>query len=238
MIFTAKLSAEQKMHLWKIRYFLENLLDKSFFLLGVVSNGLVQKICLKGKIPLRSREHLLLLVNSLGLTGDSVEVGVFEGYFSEQILKHTKLSKLFSVDPWEEFSKGDYLDRANAGQLVQDERYKSVCKRLGKFGKRSEIIREKSLEAAGKFADESLDFVYIDANHSYQGCFEDISTWWPKLKSGGLIAGDDYINASINGTDYGVEKAVKEFFEKQGSPFYVTYKSMKVHWPNWYAIKK
>ena len=45
------------------------------------------------------------------------------------------------------------------------------------------------------FEDERLDFVFIDANHSYEACLEDIRLWFPKVKPNGVIAGHDYTNA-------------------------------------------
>jgi hypothetical protein len=43
------------------------------------------------------------------------------------------------------------------------------------------------------FEDNSLDFVYIDANHTYEGVKEDIKYWYPKVKPGGLLLGHDYL---------------------------------------------
>jgi cephalosporin hydroxylase len=69
-------------------------------------------------------------------------------------------------------------------------------------------IRMTSLEAANLYADNSLDFVFIDADHSYEGVISDIKAWFPKVKVGGHIAGHDY-----NEIDWpGVVKAVDEFF--------------------------
>jgi hypothetical protein len=87
---------------------------------------------------------------------------------------------------------------------------------------RYEIHREMSTTAALKFADGSLDFVYLDALHSYRDCMNDILAWFPKvyltrimmlgwrcthaaacvwwrrqLKVGGLLAGDDYWNSIV-----------------------------------------
>ena len=47
------------------------------------------------------------------------------------------------------------------------------------------------------FPDESLDFVYLDALHSYRDCMNDLIAWFPKLKAGGLMAGDDYYNGYV-----------------------------------------
>lgn len=49
-----------------------------------------------------------------------------------------------------------------------------------------------SVQAASEFADRSLSFVYIDGDHSYEGCRRDILAWAPKVMRGGVIAGHDY----------------------------------------------
>lgn len=49
-----------------------------------------------------------------------------------------------------------------------------------------------SLDAAAMFADASIDFVYIDGAHEYDDLKADIIAWGPKVKNGGIIAGDDY----------------------------------------------
>jgi len=54
--------------------------------------------------------------------------------------------------------------------------------------------------------DNSLSMVYIDADHLYEGCLADLQRWYPKVISGGIIAGHDYLNA-----EYGVNRAVTEF---------------------------
>jgi predicted O-methyltransferase YrrM len=64
-----------------------------------------------------------------------------------------------------------------------------------------------SWELADRFSDESVDFIWIDADHHYSSVIQDIRAWWPKLKKGGIIAGHDY-------TDEGVKLAVREFFDE------------------------
>jgi hypothetical protein len=70
-----------------------------------------------------------------------------------------------------------------------------------------------SVEASRLYQDGTLDFVFIDANHDYENAHLDISSWYPKLKWGGIIAGDDY-------REYfpGVMGAVNNFFS--GKPIY------------------
>jgi hypothetical protein len=77
---------------------------------------------------------------------------------------------------------------------------------LRPYGPRSKILRLPSVEAAKLFDFEELDFVYIDAAHSYQSCMNDIVSWYPKVRTGGILAGHDYQN-----DNFGVKRAVDEF---------------------------
>jgi hypothetical protein len=71
-------------------------------------------------------------------------------------------------------------------------------------------IRNPSLEAAAMYPDESLDFVFIDASHDYVNVTNDITAWYPKVKSiTGIMAGHDY--------SWGpeVKRAANDFFESR-----------------------
>jgi predicted O-methyltransferase YrrM len=69
------------------------------------------------------------------------------------------------------------------------------------------LIVDKSIEAAKQFENKSVDFVFIDAAHEYEDVQNDIEAWLPKIKTGGIIAGHDYIP-----TYPGVMRAVNEKF--------------------------
>lgn len=74
---------------------------------------------------------------------------------------------------------------------------------------RSIFYEMKTSEAANEIKDKSLDFIFIDANHSYQYVKDDIKRWSPKVKLGGYIIGHDYNNMV---SAPGVTKAVNECF--------------------------
>ena len=92
----------------------------------------------------------------------------------------------------------------------------------------------KSEDVVKKFKDNSLDFIYIDALHTYEGCKKDIKLWWPKLKKGGLFSGHDYINGRLPEGNFGVKKAVDEFVKKYNLNLFITDET----WPTWYTIKE
>ena len=53
-------------------------------------------------------------------------------------------------------------------------------------------MKMTSMEAVQKFDDQSLDFVFIDGSHEYEDIKNDIISWLPKVKKGGILAGHDY----------------------------------------------
>ena len=85
------------------------------------------------------------------------------------------------------------------------------------FDKKAALIREFSVDAAILFKDEFFDWVFLDADHKYEAVKEDLVTWFPKIKKGGIFCGHDYLNSDKehNGhTDFGVKKAVDEWAVK------------------------
>lgn len=80
-----------------------------------------------------------------------------------------------------------------------------------------------SVSAASKFPDEYFGFIYIDAGHSYNDVYNDLMSWYPKLKNGGFLVGDDYA-IMYNPTEgqYGVVEAIEEFVEENNKDLYIT----------------
>jgi predicted O-methyltransferase YrrM len=60
------------------------------------------------------------------------------------------------------------------------------------------LIPARTTEAA-KVWNTPIDFLYVDADHSYAGVCDDLEAWWPHVRSGGLVVGDDYGNAIYSG---------------------------------------
>jgi len=137
----------------------------------------------------RTRSELPKILNKRGLTGEGVEVGVWKGEFSDYLLSHWKGAKLYSIDPWKNFSEDEYIDVMNIKQAEFDQIYVKVKQLLSKYGNRSEIIKQLSVNAALQFENNSLDFVYLDGRHHYEGIKEDIESWFPKVKKMELFVG-------------------------------------------------
>ena len=140
-----------------------------------------------------------------------VEVGVNEGEHSIKILNYLNIEKLYLIDPWKEYVDARTGKVTLGNQNIMDKRYNKVKNLFSKYSN-IELLRETSKEASGHFKNNSLDFVYIDGDHSYENVKLDLNLWYPKLKLYGVLGGDDY--GHISGR--GVVKAVNEFsFEKK-----------------------
>jgi hypothetical protein len=142
-----------------------------------------------------SYPHLSKIINQMGLRV-GVELGVAAGRHSRYILENTGIDKLWSIDRWQHVS--GYDDEMNLPQNEHDELYLYVCSALSRFGARSSIIRSDTTLASTIFADKTLDFVYVDADHSYEGCKKDLLAWIPKIRPGGIISGHDLNWSSVN----------------------------------------
>lgn len=147
------------------------------------------------------------------------EVGVSTGGHSYTILKNTSVKKLYSIDPY------SHIIEPYFNAQVFDLFFLITKARLGEFGDRSQMVRECSPQAADVFKDEELDFVFIDANHTYESVKNDIAAWYKKVRSGGIIGGDDYATIWP-----GVPQAVNEFFEACGLPINIDKQNPRVWW--------
>lgn len=187
--------------------------------------------------PVAHRGHLPIL---LRLQGEGVEVGVKAGLYSETILRLSLLSRLFSVDPWKTYPMEVYQDISNAPQAEQEQCYQETVERLRRYQDRSRILRMTSGEAAGLFGEHALDFVYVDANHSYEACARDLELWWPKVKPGGVFAGHDYLDGELRKPSgplkgiMGVKRAVNELVQRTRQRLWVT---TEHPCPSWYVVK-
>ncbi len=120
------------------------------------------------------------------------EIGVWDGKFSEEILKITTPSKLHLIDPWlfqPEFGGTGFGRKSNKDTM--EGRYESVRDKFKDDG-RVEIHRALSHEALETFEDASLDCVYIVGNHTYEVVKGDLALSLKKVKPNGIISGDAF----------------------------------------------
>ena len=168
-----------------------------------------------------SRATLAELMKLMGFkTG--AEIGVETGRYSRLLLDTIPELKLYCVDPWLAYNRNS--------QAREDGLYEKTKARLA--GKNADILRMTSLEASKRIPDNSLDFVYIDALHDFDNAISDIILWVPKVKSGGIISGHDYVNYY----QFGVVQAVNAYTAAHGIvPWYVT--TYEREYPSWFWVR-
>ncbi len=97
--------------------------------------------------------------------------------------------------------------------------FRANVDRLNMRGRISECSGD-SVEVSRFFEDQSLDMIFIDGNHTYQGCMNDLQAWYPKLKENGRIFGHD---ATPEKSEFcGVRQALAEFCEVNGLKVNIT----------------
>ena len=163
-----------------------------------------------------------LFLQALGHTGTAVEVGVAEGNYS-RIFLDLWPGKYVMVDRWQHID--GYDDIMNGPDAEHEARYQQAMAVASRYADRCRVFRMDSATAAAKFDSASLDFVYIDGDHSVEGCARDILAWAPKVKSGGVLAGHDYYDRH----PFGVRTAVNRCIN---GPCGVTHESC----PSWWVV--
>ncbi|MDF2391394.1 hypothetical protein GWQ31_08540 [Aeromonas sp. 2MA4] len=156
--------------------------------------------------------------------GVGIELGVAEGIFSERIMQLDHVSFLYGVDMY-------------AGDRGHDiNQYKSAFMRLNKYREKYSLLKMRFDEALDMFPDEYFDFIYVDGYaHTGEEEGKTLYDWFPKLRVGGVFAGDDYHS------DWPKVVSVVDNFIKEKS---LTLNLIECHepipyceYPTWYVIK-
>ncbi len=134
----------------------------------------------------------------------AVEIGSWKGcstkVITQQVAKTGGL--LYCVDDWKGSGNADTLDTANREDVFNV--FRDNMKELNHWCN-IRVLMMTSLEAARIFQDGIVDFIFLDADHSYEHVKEDILMWLPKLKLHGIFTGHDLDHS-------GVKRAVDEIF--------------------------
>jgi hypothetical protein len=143
------------------------------------------------------------------------EIGVWDGINAWHIIHNIPdLEKLYLIDPY-----GDY----SGSRIIRGEERLTKAWEIAHKNTRNknvEFMKMTSIEASKLIKDESLDFVYIDGNHTYDFVMLDIILWTPKVRKGGVISGHDYYYDS--GKNIEVKKAVNDYADIHNIEFFVT----------------
>ena len=155
--------------------------------------------------------------------GKGVEVGVKKGHNILNIISSGWQGSIIAVDIWD-----------------NREDFEEAQRNLAPF--KVNMLKGGSVEMAQTFPDESIDWVYIDANHTYNSVMDDLKAWYPKVRKGGIVSGHDYLDGTHNGylgQVYGVKSAVDEFTKDLGKKVKVTTNDTfeNLHFDSWWFIK-
>lgn len=138
------------------------------------------------------------------------ELGVFDGFNFMLMIEHNP-KEAVAVDSW--------ISDGNPARTDSGYPQEKLTEQFENFKKMTadkpfvKLYREYTFDAVKHFPDEYFDLIYIDADHTYEGCKKDMEDWWPKVKKGGFFTGDDYTRkrAKYTGVVFGVVEAVNEF---------------------------
>ena len=182
----------------------------------------------KTKIKKISSDKRAYILEQLDKNSNLVEVGVWKGDFSKQIWNISSPNLLVLVDSWtfdekvrgcapqvsgEEPLNQNFFDQAKKDTYDKFENIQNV-----------HILDFNSLEASSKYEDYFFDYIYIDAEHTYQAVTKDLEVWYPKLKKNGTLFGDDYYWREEDDT-LSLHRAYQEFIQKNHIKKWCVFKS-------------
>ncbi len=111
------------------------------------------------------------------------EIGVAEGHYSKVLFESIPNLKLYAVDAYKTYE--GYAELQNPDDVFIESQ-----KLLSTYD--CEFVRKFSMEAVADFANNSLDFVFIDGGHDFKNVAQDICEWSKKVRPGGIVFGHDY----------------------------------------------
>ncbi len=148
--------------------------------------------------------------------GRGVEIGVCMGWSASFLLGALNPTEFFLIDP---FSQDSFEKVWKTEKMVDkpSTAYDFVIERFAPYIEKGivKVCREFSYDIVNKFEYASLDWVYVDGDHTYHGTKTDLDLYFPKIKMGGFLLGDDYdhIEHSCYGT-WDVKGAVTDFISE------------------------
>jgi len=134
----------------------------------------------------------LLEPSPLGIHGELAvaEVGVLHAGLSSVLLERFPSLRMLLVDPYHLRAGNEAGEAGDLGYNSQD--LDLATKATAPYRARDTHAVQGSVETATWIALDSLDLVFVDGDHSYNGAHTDIVAWWPKVRPGGILAGHDY----------------------------------------------
>jgi len=151
------------------------------------------------------------------------------GQFSRQLCRENRNLKLYAIDAWASYG---WYTTTSYDQTRMEAKYQEALQNLAPYN--CEVIRGWSHEVVNQFEDDSLDFVFIDANGDFRWKYQDIELWHSKVRPGGIVSGHDYFNSRIPKRCRGKD-AVDLWTRHQGIA--VWFVLVGSRYPSWYYVK-
>lgn len=152
------------------------------------------------------------------------ELGVLGGDMARSVLLMNQIVIATLVDSWSppERKSEAYRKTRDEAAFTSAARNEALFNRVMAMAKqfpgRAHVVRATTDDAAKTLCRSSFDAVFIDADHSYEGCRNDILNWAGFVKPGGWLGGHDYRNPDPRFDFSGVERAVHEWLEESAPP--------------------
>ena len=119
------------------------------------------------------------------------EIGVYRGRFAARMLADCPaIETYYMVDPWRNLE--DWNKPANTSDDEFERIFREAMERTGKHEAKRVVLRGTTTEVIGQLPDSSVDFAYIDGDHTLRGITIDLIRIFPKVRAGGWIGGDDF----------------------------------------------
>ncbi len=119
------------------------------------------------------------------------EIGVYKGAFAEEILREcSKINQYYLIDPWRNLE--NWNKPANKTDDVFETYYQEALRKTSFAAEKRIILRGKTTEVIDEIPSQTLDFAYIDGDHTLKGITIDLITIWDKVSENGILAGDDF----------------------------------------------
>jgi predicted O-methyltransferase YrrM len=189
-------------------------------------------------IPGMLRQNLYQLFAELGFKVGA-EVGLFRGRNARQMFRDIPGLKLYGIDAYDDqpySTRHKSVPRYDRNRSMMEGRMK---------GRNITVIDKFSEEAVQEIPYDSLDFVYIDGDHSYDYVMTDIILWSRRVHPGGIVSGHDYIKPGEyrHKYDINVKEAVDDYVRiHKISPWYLTDREGAVNksdkCPSWFFVKR
>jgi hypothetical protein len=149
-----------------------------------------------------------------------LEIGVWGGQFARHILDNCEcVNKYYLIDPYRNLT--DWNKPLNISNEAFETIYKEMCDKLSNYKDKTILLRGKTDEVIDKIDNNTLDIIYIDGDHTFNGITTDITKSLCKIKNGGIIGGDDYVeNIYHHGSKYSptmVKKVIDDFVTSNNS---------------------